>query len=118
HAAFTGKTVNNHEIDEEDDAETKVRQDSWNSGKKEGQLVHFDENGNQVEGWKTGFERKIAWQIYTNYQKQNLGTSVSITDMLDYEGAIDEDSIVVSIYEVSADGETTITKETLVKNTD
>src|SRR5699024_4871269 len=54
-----------------------------------------------------------AWQLYTNYQKQNLGTGVVITDELDYEGTIDKDSIVVSVYEVSAGGETTITDETI-----
>src|SRR5699024_3804150 len=46
HAGFTGKTESGHDIEEEDDADTKVREDSWNSGKKEGQLVHVDEDGN------------------------------------------------------------------------
>ena len=113
HAGFTGKTESGHDIEEEDDTDTKVREDSWNSGKKEGQLVHVDEDGNLIEGWESGSERKVAWQLYTNYQKQNLGTSVVITDTLDYEGTIDEDSITVSVYEVSADGETTITDDTI-----
>ncbi|MFC3900981.1 Cna B-type domain-containing protein [Aliicoccus persicus] len=117
HADFTGKTVNGHDIDEEDDASTRVREDSWNSGKKEGQLVHEDSDGNLVAGWENGSERKIAWQLYTNYQKQNLGTDVEITDTLAYEGTIDEDSIKVSIYEVSADGETTITDEAITNYT-
>src|SRR5699024_6275535 len=43
HADFTGKTVNGNDIEEDDDAETNVRDDSWNSGKKEGQLVYVDE---------------------------------------------------------------------------
>src|SRR5699024_10219530 len=113
HAEFTGKTVNGNDIEEDADAETNVREDSWNSGKKEGQLVHVDEEGNLADGWESGAERKIAWQLYTNYQKQNLGTGVVITDELDYEGTIDKDSIVVSVYEVSAGGETTITDETI-----
>ena len=114
HADFTGKTMNGHDIKEEyDDAERYVRQDSWNSGKKEGQLVHFDEEGNKVEGWESGSERKIAWQLYTNYQEQNLGTGVVITDTLDYEGTIDKDSIVVSVYEIDKEGNTTITNTTL-----
>src|SRR5699024_10389183 len=100
---------NGHDIDEWDEAETNVRQDSWNSGKKEGQLVHVDEEGQLVDGWESGAERKIAWQLYTNYQQQNLGTGVVITDTLAYEGSIDEDSIVVSVYEVDKDGNTTIT---------
>src|SRR5699024_10934588 len=54
HADFTGKTMNGHDIKEEDDEERYVRQDSWNSGKKEGQLVHFDEEGNKVDGWASG----------------------------------------------------------------
>src|SRR5699024_4520323 len=43
----------------------------------------------------------------------NLGTGVVITDTLDYEGTIDKDSITVSVYEVSTDGETTITDDTI-----
>ncbi|MEI3604296.1 Cna B-type domain-containing protein [Pseudogracilibacillus sp. SE30717A] len=108
-AEFDGTTENGHTIDVEDDASHKVRQDSWNSGKKEGQLVHEDSEGNLVNGWESGSERKIAWQLYTNYQKQDLGTGVVITDTLDYEGTIDKDSITVSVYEVDAKGETKIT---------
>src|SRR5699024_8533017 len=108
-ADFSGKTINDHEIEEEDQDDTHVREDSWNSGKKEGQLVHVDEEGQLVDGWESGAERKIAWQLYTNYQKQNLGNGVVIKDTLDYEGTIDEDSIVVSVYDVDKDGNTTIT---------
>src|SRR5699024_9261993 len=108
-ADFSGKTINDHEIEENDQDDTYVREDSWNSGKKEGQLVHVDEEGQLVDGWESGAERKIAWQLYTNYQQQNLGTGVVITDTLAYEGSIDEDSIVVSVYEVDKDGNTTIT---------
>src|SRR5699024_9297816 len=66
-----------------------------------------------VSGWISGSERKIAWQLYTNYQKQNLGTGVSITDTLQYDGKIDLDSIEVKTYIVSASGDTNITGPTL-----
>ncbi|GGP17037.1 Cna B-type domain-containing protein [Oceanobacillus neutriphilus] len=112
-AHFEGETVNGNPIDETRNAETRVREDSWNSGKKEGQLVHFDDEGNAVNGWASGSERKIAWQLYTNYQEQNLGTGISITDELDYAGNIDEGSIKVSVYDVAANGETTITGSVL-----
>src|SRR5699024_495314 len=36
-ADFSGKTINDHEIEENDQDDTYVREDSWNSGKKEGQ---------------------------------------------------------------------------------
>ena len=113
HAKFTGETENGIGFDEGRDAQTIVREDSWNSGKKEGKLVHVDNDGNLVDGWQSGSERKIAWQLYTNYQKQNLGTGVVISDTLDYEGTIDPDSIKVSVYEVAAGGGTTITNEIL-----
>ncbi|MEI3611270.1 Cna B-type domain-containing protein [Pseudogracilibacillus sp. SO30301A] len=108
-ATFIGKTVNNNDFTVERDAQTTVREDSWNSGKKEGQRVRKDSKGNIVNGWESGSERKIAWQLYTNYQKQNLGSGVVITDTLAYEGTIDPDSIKVSVYEVAANGETNIT---------
>ncbi|SFM46536.1 Uncharacterized surface anchored protein [Gracilibacillus orientalis] len=109
HANFTGQTENGNTIDQDREANTTVREDSWNSGKKEGQLVHDDGEGNLVNGWESGFERKIAWQLYTNYQEQDLGSDVTITDTLAYEGEIDESSIQVSVYNVNADGSTDIT---------
>jgi len=112
-AHFSGKTVSGNNIDEERQAETRVREDSWNSGYKDGQLVREDEEGDPVDGWESGSERKIAWELYTNYQQQDLGTGVVIEDTLDYEGTIDENSITVSEYEVAADGGTTITDEVL-----
>ncbi len=112
-ATYTGTTVNGNEINVNKEAKTTVREDSWNSGKKEGQLVHENSEGNLVNGWQSGSERKIAWQLYTNYQQQNLGSDVQITDTLKYAGTIDEDSIKVSIYDVSADGKTTITDSVL-----
>src|SRR5699024_2288605 len=99
------------DVDVDRRASTTVREDSWNSGYKEGQLVHKDSDGNIVNGWQGGTERKVAWQLYTNYQQQNLGDDVVITDTLQYEGSIDEDSIRVSIYTVTANGDTSITEE-------
>ncbi|MFS0612905.1 Cna B-type domain-containing protein [Lederbergia ruris] len=112
-AHFEGETVNGNPIDETRNADTRVRDDSWNSGKKEGQFIHVDSEGNQGNGWVSGGERKIAWQLYTNYQEQNLGKGVSITDTLAYAGNIDEDSIKVSVYDVDTNGETTI-KDTVL----
>ncbi len=105
-AEFHGTTENGNPIKVEDNASHKVRQDAWNSGKKVGQLVHEDSEGNLVNGWKSGSERKIAWQLYTNYQMQNLGTDVVITDTLDYEGTVDEESIKVKKYNVKSNGDT------------
>lgn len=109
-AQFTGKTENGHDFDTPRQDDTTVREEAWNSGYKEGQLVHENANGNLVEGWESGSERKVAWQLYTNYQEQNLGTGVVIEDTLDYEGTIDEDSITVLVYDVNATGDATITK--------
>ncbi|WP_440894888.1 Cna B-type domain-containing protein [Amphibacillus sp. Q70] len=107
-AKFDGTTENGNTVGEEDDDDHRVRGDSWNSGKKEGQLVHFDDEGNAVNGWESGSERKIAWQLYLNYQEQNLGTGVVVTDELAYAGDIDADSIQVSVYDVDSDGETEV----------
>lgn len=113
HAQFTGETENGNEFDTGREDEETVREDSWNSGKKEGQLVHEDADGKLADGWTSGNERKIAWQLYINYQKQNLGSDIVIEDTLDYEGTIDEGSVIVSVYEVAANGDTTITDEVL-----
>jgi uncharacterized surface anchored protein len=113
HAHFTGETINGNEMNKEDDAQTTVRMAAWNSGKKEGQFVRTDDDGNLLQGWASGSERKIAWQLYTNYQQLDLGTGVKITDTLDYDGTIDEDSIQVSVYDVDQYGETSITEESL-----
>src|SRR5699024_10276762 len=86
-AHYSGKTTSGHDINVDRGASTTVRGDSWNSGKKEGQLVHENSEGNIVNGWQGGIERKIAWQLYTNYQQQNLGNNVVITDTLQYEGS-------------------------------
>ncbi|MFB9861274.1 Cna B-type domain-containing protein [Salinicoccus siamensis] len=116
-ANFSGETTSGHNIDINRNANTTVRTDSWNSGKKEGQLVHIDNENNVVNGWKNGTDRKVAWQLYTNYQQQNLGENVVVTDTLQYEGTIDADSIKVSTYNVSSDGKTTITNEVLDPST-
>lgn len=115
-AEFDGTTENGNTIDEEDDASQRVREDSWNSGKKEGQFIHVDDEGNQGDGWVSGSERKIAWQFYFNYQEQNLGKGVVVTDTLAYAGDIDKDSIQVSVYNVDSGGETTITDTVLDSN--
>ncbi|MBP1968503.1 LPXTG-motif cell wall-anchored protein [Virgibacillus natechei] len=115
-ALFTGTTVNENDFEPVRADYVEVREDSWNSGKKEGQLVSVDEEGNIVNDndWQSGSERKIAWQLFTNYQQQNLGTGVVITDTLEYEGAIDEGSVTVTVYDVDADGDTSISEDATV----
>lgn len=108
-AEFDGTTENGNTIDAEDDTYTTVRTDSWNSGKKEGQLIHIMHvNDKEVmgNGWVSGAERKILWRLYINYQGLNLGTGVSVTDILDYAGNIDESSVRVLGYNVRVDGNT------------
>jgi len=58
----------------------------------------------------------IAWQLYINYQKQNLGKNVVVTDTLAYNGIFDEDSINVFIYNVNPDGTTAKTMTQLDKS--
>lgn len=113
---FAGKTESGVDINQKRNAEHQVRTDSWNSGKKEGSLYHIDDSGNAVNGWTSGFERRIAWQVYINYHKQNLGENVVVTDTLAYDGIIDPESIKVSEYTVSSNGDTTITDNELDKS--
>lgn len=110
-AKFDGKTINNNLISQERTANHKVKTESWNSGKKLGKLISIDETGKAVDGWVSGNERKIKWEVYTNYLEQNLGTGVSITDLLGYEGKVDIDDIEVRKYNVAADGKTTLLGE-------
>ncbi|SHN85960.1 collagen binding domain-containing protein [Desulfitobacterium chlororespirans] len=109
-AQFTGTTKSNIGINVEKNAEITVRTDSWNTGKKEGQLVSLNSDGTIMKKgeWVSGAKRAIAWQVYINYQKQKLGTGISVTDTLDYEGVIDQGSIKISVYDVKSDGNTTI----------
>ncbi|GIO17777.1 hypothetical protein J18TS1_08770 [Oceanobacillus oncorhynchi subsp. incaldanensis] len=111
HAHFEGTTENNREINEEDDASQRVIENAWNSGFKEGNLVDSD-------SWSDASDRRIAWQVYFNYHQHNLGENVSVTDTLGYDGEIIEDSITVSVYEVDAGGNTTITDTELTLNDD
>lgn len=113
HAHYTGKTVNGNTVDQKRKASQKIRIEAWNSGKKEGKLVSVDAEDKQVNGWTSGNERKVAWDFYFNYQKQNLGKGVVVTDTLAYEGEIDEDSVVVHKYTVDKEGKTKITDEVL-----
>lgn len=114
-AHFTGTTTNGNPINIEIDAHHRVRTDSYNSGKKEGQFVYVDDDKNIVNNnkWVSGYERKIAWQVYINYLKLNLGENVVVTDTLGYPGVIDEDSIKISVYNVNQYGITSITKTVL-----
>jgi len=110
-AGYNGRTVNGNSFDVTREADTRVEDSAWNSGFKEGHLI--DE-----EDWSNASDRGIAWQVYMNYNQHDLGSDVSVTDTLDYEGEIIEDSIQVSVYDVDADGNTTKTDEVLTPGED
>lgn len=103
-ARFTGKTVNGNDIEVTKRDSKTIRLEAWNSGMKTGRLVHIDSTGKRVANWVSGSDRKIEWRVYINYQKQNLGTGVTVTDTLQYDGRIDKDSIVVYEYTVPTGG--------------
>lgn len=85
-ASFSGTTKTTGNITTPDvEKQTTLREDSWLTGKKEGQLIHF-EDGVKKSGWASGYDRKIAWQVYVNYLEQNLGTGVTVTDAVYYSG--------------------------------
>lgn len=107
-AKFEGKTKSENAIDISRDAEKKVIDSSWNSGKKEGRLVSIDAEGEEQNGWTSGYERKLRWEVYINYLEQKLGTGVRLEDSLGYEGEIEESSIEVRTYSVSANGSTSV----------
>src|SRR5699024_10340524 len=111
HAHFGGTTENGHKIDVGDDAEHQVIEEAWNSGYKKGNLV-------DPEKCTDATDRKIAWQVYFNYNKHNLGENVSVTDTLDYDGEIIKDTIKVFVYDVNEEGKTNITSETLTLGED
>ncbi|MBY7141857.1 Cna B-type domain-containing protein [Virgibacillus sp. NKC19-3] len=110
-AQYVGMTEGGHSFDQTRDANVEVRDDAWNNGKKEGNLVDPD-------NWSEASDRKIAWQVYFNYQEQNLGSDVSVTDTLDYEGEIIDESIKVSTYDVDPDGNTSMTDTVLERGED
>jgi len=120
-AKFIGKTASDEkEFSVEKPAQKQVIDSSWNSGKKLGKLISIDDEKNVKTGWVSGNERRIEWEIYINYLKQNLGTDVVVKDILDYGGEIDLDSIVVKKYTVETNGNTEIDKAAtpLTKGTD
>lgn len=108
---FTGTTTNGNSVDDNKEAKKEVIDSSWNNGNKVGQLVHVNEKGEIDKGWVSGSERKIAWEVYTNFLKQDLGEGVMVEDILNYNGEIDSDSVKVSIYDVDKAGKTKITTE-------
>ncbi|GMG65996.1 MAG: Cna B-type domain-containing protein [Tetragenococcus halophilus] len=110
-AGYNGTTVNGNSFDVTREADTRVEDSAWNSGFKEGHLI--DE-----EDWSNASDRGIAWQVYMNYNQHDLGSDVSVTDTLDYEGEIIEDSIQVSVYDVDVEGNTTKTDEVLTPGED
>lgn len=112
-ALFQGTTINSNTINTSDEVSKTMTATSWNTGKKEGKLISLNSNGNLEEGWKSGNERKIKWEVYINYLEEELGTGIVVEDILAYEGQIDQDSIEIYEYSVAADGDTNITNSIL-----
>ncbi len=108
---ITGETVHNLPVDTTRQANKKVIDESWNSGKKQGRLISLDDVSNQYNGWESGYTRQIRWEVYVNYQEQTMGDKVRIVDTIDYEGAIIHDSVAVHEYTVTSNGNTTIGDE-------
>lgn len=103
---FTGTTDSNKQVNINRESKVTIITESWNSGKKEGKLVHVSKDGTVSPNWVSGAERFIEWDVYINYKEQKLGSGVSVTDTLDYDGKIDHNTIVVQEYTVSANGKT------------
>ena len=113
-AAITGKTKSGKTISKEGVNATaltggKTDDPSWLSGKKEGRRIYIDDNDEIVTDWISGKDRLIEWKIYINYLKQDLGSGVTVTDTIQYDGQIHLDSVEIREYSVnSGTGETTI----------
>lgn len=92
----TGRGIgvyNNENVYEgSDNAKAELRSEVWVGGKKLGRLVHY-ENGELKEGWKSGYDRLIEWEVYTNYLNQVINGDVSIKDVLQFDGEILNDSL-------------------------
>lgn len=80
-------TESNQDYKGTDEAKAVLRGEVWVGGKKLGRLVHF-ENGVLKTGWKSGDDRLIQWEVYTNYLNQVISGQVSIKDVLQFEGEI------------------------------
>lgn len=119
-ANFYGNTEQGHTIDQDRSAGTGVEVgSSFNSGKKDGKLVSMkplESGSEQVNGWVSGNERQIEWEVYINYLKQNLGMEVSVEDSWDYDGELVKESIQIKKYTVNPDGTTNITSEILASS--
>lgn len=106
-ADFIGTTSNGTVIELSRTAQSTLRSDAWNTGKKTGRRIHMDED-NAFSGWVSGQERLIEWELYINYLQQDLGSDVQVVDLLDYDGFIDISEIKVKTYSVNTDGTTNI----------
>jgi uncharacterized surface anchored protein len=110
--SFIGKTLSGQEIDKSAEANRQAITSSWNSGKKEGKLVSKNSNNEIEDGWISGNQRLIDWEVYINYLEETLNTSgsaISLSDTLKYNGEVIESSIIVKEYDVLSDGSTSIT---------
>ncbi len=106
-AKLTGETVNNNPLDVTVDASKTVNNPTAYTGKKEGRRIHY-ENGTKKDGWITGQERKLEWEIYVDYMKQVIPAGLTVTDHLDYDGKFDLNTIKVYPYSVKANGDTVV----------
>ena len=114
---FTGTTETGKTVTEEKRGSVNVNNETINSGKKSGILVHL-KDGVVTPNWISGAERLIEWDVFINYKAVNLGTPVSVTDTLAYEGEIDQNSLIVQEYEVAANGVTNPIGEPLALDKD
>ncbi len=112
-AQFVGTTVNNNAFDEPREAQTTLIEAAWFSGKKEGRLVHKNNQDTLINGWVSGFDRLIEWVVYTNYLEQTLEGPVVISDTLGYVGEIDSESVQLFEYTVKTNG-TTVLSQTAI----
>ncbi len=122
-ATFTGKTNSGITINTSANAEKQVLDSSWNSGKKLGKLISVKEDDTIESGWISGNTRKIEWEVYINYLKQDWGENVTVTDAVYYDGEIEENSFIVMEYVVAENGDTSyninsVSPEKLSKDTD
>ena len=114
----TGTTETGKSVNEDRPGSVNVNTETVNSGKKSGRLVHLKEDGTVAPNWISGAERFIEWDVFINYKGVNLGTGVSLTDTLAYEGEIIQNSVIVQEYEVAAGGGTTAIGSPLELGTD
>ncbi len=110
-AVITGETKSEKAIEKTVGANALTKKDtdepSWLSGKKEGRRIYIDDNEEIKTDWISGKDRLIEWKIYINYLKQDLGSGVTVTDTIQYDGQIDLSSVEIRKYSVDPESGST-----------